>query len=104
MYTLLSPLSQDSISLDDFVARYQATARTARLTAVEPRILSALKTGLTAQVLYEVSLHSAVDNIHPERDGQASRRRRLQSPNRRPRRLRTGCRAPAGRLSGDVPP
>jgi penicillin-binding protein 2 len=60
MYTLLSPLSQDSISLDDFADRYAATARTASLTQVEPHILSALKNGLTAQVLYEVNLHSAV--------------------------------------------
>ena len=60
MYTLLSPLSQDAISLTDFEARYAATARTASLTQVEPHLLSALKNGLTAQVLYEVSLHTAV--------------------------------------------
>jgi penicillin-binding protein 2 len=59
MYSLLSPLSQDAISLADFEARYQATNRTASVTQVEPRILSALKSGLTAQVLYEVNLHSA---------------------------------------------
>jgi penicillin-binding protein 2 len=60
MYSLLSPLSQDAISLVDFEARYQSLAKGAGLKAVEASVLSVLKNGATAQVSYEVDLHTAV--------------------------------------------
>ena len=60
MYSLLSPLSQDATSLVDFKARYQALAKTASLKTVDASVLSVLKNGASAQVLYEVDLHTAV--------------------------------------------
>ncbi len=60
MYSLLSPLSQDAVSLADFEARYEDLVRSGGILAVEAKILSALKTGASAQVLYEVSLRTAI--------------------------------------------
>jgi len=60
MYSFLSPLSQAAISREDFQARYADFARTATLTAFETRILSSRNLGLTAQVLYEVTYHTAI--------------------------------------------
>ncbi len=60
MYSLLSPLSQDANSPSDFQARYEAVARGATLTRIEAHVLSVLKNGLSAQALYEVTLHTAV--------------------------------------------
>ena len=67
MYSLLSPLSQDSISLADFQARYEIVARTATLTRLEAQILSVLKNGTSAQVLYSVTFHTAVVGDVPPR-------------------------------------
>jgi penicillin-binding protein 2 len=60
MYSLLSPLSQDAISPTDFQARYESIARTATASGVETSILSAFKSGASAQVRYRVTLHTAV--------------------------------------------
>jgi penicillin-binding protein 2 len=60
MYSLLSPLSQDAVSLPDFEARYAAIEQTATVRGVDARVLSVLKNGTNAQALYEVSLHTAV--------------------------------------------
>lgn len=67
MYSLLSPLSQDAISLSDFQARYETVARTATLTRLEAQILSVLKNGASAQVLYSVIFHTAVVGDVPPR-------------------------------------
>ena len=60
MYSLLSPLSQAATSLADFQTRYQSVAQTAGIKSVEASVLSVLKSGETAQVYYEVDLHTAV--------------------------------------------
>src|SRR5262249_17776875 len=60
MYSLLSPLSQAATSLADFTQRYQDVARTAGVKSVQASVLSVLKNGDTAQVSYEVDLHTAV--------------------------------------------
>lgn len=60
MYSLLSPLSRDAISLNDFQARYEAVARAMSLLGVETKVLSVLKSGPTAHVLYSLTLHTAV--------------------------------------------
>ncbi len=60
MYSLLSPLSQAATSLADFTARYQALVSGANLKSVDARVLAVLKNGATAQVQYEVDLHTAV--------------------------------------------
>lgn len=60
MYSLLTPLSQDAINRDDFEARYVAVVRTANVTGVATRLLSSLKNGASASVVYEVDLKTAV--------------------------------------------
>lgn len=59
MYSLLSPLSRDAVSLADFQARYQELADVAGLTGLTAQSLNALKSGSRAMVLFEVSLRSA---------------------------------------------
>jgi penicillin-binding protein 2 len=60
MYSLISPLSQAAVLQADFVARYAEFAAAATLTGVETRLLSSLKTGASATVLYEATLHTAM--------------------------------------------
>jgi penicillin-binding protein 2 len=60
MYSLLSPLSQDAISPDDFQARYQTLQRIATVNSVETDVLSSLKNGETAQVRYSVRWRTGV--------------------------------------------
>ena len=72
MYSLLSPLSRDAISLNDFQARYEAVARATSLLGVETKILSVLKNGPTAHVLYSLTLHTAVVGDIP-RDRKSTR-------------------------------
>jgi penicillin-binding protein 2 len=60
MYSFLSPLSRDAISLADFQARYESVAKAATLVKVEAHVLSARKNGATAQVAYSVTFHTAV--------------------------------------------
>jgi hypothetical protein len=60
MYSLLSPLSQAAISKADFTARYQNLVTGASLTSVDANVLAVLKNGDTAQVQFEVDLHTGV--------------------------------------------
>lgn len=60
MYSLLSPLSRDAVSLNDFQARYESVARAMSLLSVETRILSVLKSGPTAHALYSLTFHTAI--------------------------------------------
>ena len=60
MYSLLSPLSQAAITPAEFQARYKTWPAAPRLTGIDAHVLSVLKSGLTAQALYEVTLHTAV--------------------------------------------
>jgi penicillin-binding protein 2 len=60
MYSLLSPLSQDAISLADFTARYESVARVSTLKSLEAKILNVLKSGARAQASYIVTFHTAV--------------------------------------------
>lgn len=60
MYALLSPLTQDAISLDDFRAVYEDVRATAALSGVDYEIVSSLINPRAAQVAYRVTLHSAV--------------------------------------------
>jgi len=60
MYSLLSPLSHDAVSLEEFSARYESVARQAALQAVETRLLAVEKNGFTAHVQYSVVLHTSI--------------------------------------------
>ena len=60
MYSLLSPLSQAAVPLDDFIASYEDSAAAATLTGVETNVLSSLQQGLDAQVQYQVTLQTAL--------------------------------------------
>jgi penicillin-binding protein 2 len=60
MYSLLSPLSQDAINLTDFQRRYEAVRQIAGVKSIDAQVLSVLKNGTAAQVLYELDLHTAV--------------------------------------------
>lgn len=60
MYSLLTRLTQDALTLEEFNDRYTQVADTARLTAVDTQILSSLQNGESAEVSYSVTLHSAV--------------------------------------------
>jgi len=60
MYALLSPLTQDSISLEDFTAVYLDVRASAALSDVDYEIVSSLINPRAAQVAYRVIFHSAV--------------------------------------------
>lgn len=60
MYALLSPLSQDAISQEEFLARYDDAAAQMTLTAIETSILSAFPHELEAEVQYRVTFHTAL--------------------------------------------
>lgn len=60
MYAMLTTISRDSVSLEDFVARYQNVAAQANLSAVEYELLQTLVNPQTAQVGYRVTLQSAI--------------------------------------------
>ncbi len=71
MYALLSPLSQDAISPEEFAARYADAATAMTLSSVEPIILSSLQKELDAEVLFRavyktalVGTQMAVDRIN----------------------------------------
>lgn len=59
MYAMLTPLTQDSLSPEQFRQRYQEVHRGAALTGVDYEILSSLLNPRAAQVAYRVILHSA---------------------------------------------
>jgi penicillin-binding protein 2 len=60
MYAMLSPLTQDAISADDFQKRYADVWQTAALTGIDYEIVSSLLNPQAAQVRYRLNLHSAV--------------------------------------------
>jgi cell division protein FtsI/penicillin-binding protein 2 len=67
MYEMLTQVSQDALSEEDFTARYKAVANEAALSSWDYEVLSSLKNPESGQVGYRVLLHSVlVDNI--ERD------------------------------------
>ena len=60
MYAMLSPLTQDATTLEDFSAVYEDVRATAALSGVDYEIVSSLINPRAAQVAYRVILHSAV--------------------------------------------
>jgi penicillin-binding protein 2 len=60
MYALLSPLSQDSITEEDFTTRYKAVWRAAAVSSLNYEIVSSLINPQAAQVRYRETFHSAV--------------------------------------------
>ena len=58
MYHMLSSVSQDAISLDNFTKHYRGVASEAALTGLDYEILSSLTNPDTGQVSYRVILHS----------------------------------------------
>src|SRR3990172_10878310 len=60
MYAMLTTISRDSISLEDFTARYENVAVQANLSAVEYELLQTLVNPQTAQAGYRVTLQSAI--------------------------------------------
>jgi len=55
MYSILSELSQDAISLEDFTTRYKETLNAISLTEIETEILSSLMNPYSAQVAFRVT-------------------------------------------------
>ncbi|HEX9616770.1 MAG TPA: NTF2-like N-terminal transpeptidase domain-containing protein, partial [Anaerolineales bacterium] len=60
MYALLTEVSQDALTEEEFSARYRNLAAEAALSSVDTQILSALTQTRTAQVSYRVTLHSTL--------------------------------------------
>lgn len=60
MYAQLTPLTQDSLSLEQFRQRYEEVQRGAAVTGIDYEIVSSLMNPRAAQVAYRVTLHSAV--------------------------------------------
>ena len=60
MYDMLSPLSKDSISYDDFAARYQYLHNEANINNITYQILSTLTNPRTAMASYSIHLESAI--------------------------------------------
>jgi hypothetical protein len=60
MYGMLTHLSQDAISEDDFTARYKGVANEAALSSWDYNILSSIKNPSSGQVGYKVILHSVL--------------------------------------------
>ncbi len=60
MYAMLTPLTQDSLDLDQFRQRYEDVQRSAAVTGIDFDIVSSLINPRAAQVAYRVILHSAV--------------------------------------------
>jgi penicillin-binding protein 2 len=60
MYSMLTELSQDAISLEDFTARYEHVYREANLFQIDYEILSTLTNPNTAQASYRITLYSAI--------------------------------------------
>ncbi|MEW6567755.1 MAG: penicillin-binding transpeptidase domain-containing protein [Chloroflexota bacterium] len=60
MYAMLTPLTRDSLTPEQFRQRYEDVQRAAALTGVDYEIVSSLMNPRAAQVAYRVTLHSAV--------------------------------------------
>ncbi|NJN43627.1 MAG: hypothetical protein HC806_02075 [Anaerolineae bacterium] len=67
MYSWLSSISQDSVSLDEFTSLHRGLAATMSLTGVEYEILSAFAEPSSAQVAYRVKLNTILAGV-VERD------------------------------------
>ncbi|MFP3854370.1 MAG: penicillin-binding transpeptidase domain-containing protein, partial [Anaerolineales bacterium] len=59
MYDLLSPLTQDGMSLEEFQSRYQEVATDGAINSLDYQIVSSLVNPNSAQVRYRLTLHSA---------------------------------------------
>ena len=59
MYAMLTPLTQDGLSQEDFSARYQEVATNAAIVDLDYAIVSSLLNPDSAQVRYRLTLHSA---------------------------------------------
>ena len=60
MYGLLTPLSQDAISLQQFVETYQAVQKGGAIARVETVLLSTRQQDREAQTLFKVTLHTTL--------------------------------------------
>jgi penicillin-binding protein 2 len=60
MYALLTRLSRDALTQDDFTKRYQDIQDTAALSGLDYEILSSQENPDSAEVAYKITLHSAV--------------------------------------------
>ncbi len=60
MYGMLTKITQDAISLEDFKQRYQDTAVNLSLYSLESEVLSVLTNPHSAQVAYRVNFHTAL--------------------------------------------
>ena len=60
MYSMLTKVSQDAISAEDFESKYREVAAEAALSSVKTQILSSLTQTRNAQVSYQVLLESAL--------------------------------------------
>ncbi|HEX6304297.1 MAG TPA: penicillin-binding transpeptidase domain-containing protein [Anaerolineales bacterium] len=60
MYALLTPLSRDAISEENFTTRYQEVVVEAALSGIDAHILSSLTEASSAQVFYRIILHSVL--------------------------------------------
>ena len=58
MYALLSPLSQDALTQDEFTAIYQEFATTLTLQSISTRVLSSLADSSRAEVAYRVDFET----------------------------------------------
>lgn len=60
MYAMLTPISQDALTEEDFTKLYQSVATEAALSGWEYEVLSSLINPRTAQVGYRVTFHSVL--------------------------------------------
>jgi penicillin-binding protein 2 len=60
MYALLTQVSQDALSEENFISRYRGIANEAALSGWDYEILSSLKYPESGQVGYQVSMHSVL--------------------------------------------
>ena len=60
MYTLLTQVSIDALTEEEFSARYRNVAAEAALSGIDTQILSVLTETRTAQVSYRITLHSVL--------------------------------------------
>ena len=60
MYAMLTSVSQDALTEEEFAQIYSRVATEAALSSLDPQILSSLTQTRSAQVSYRVNLHSAL--------------------------------------------
>jgi penicillin-binding protein 2 len=59
MYAMLSPLTTDSLSQEDFIARYEGVRQNGAIDRIDYEIVSSLVSPREAQVRYRINLHSS---------------------------------------------